>query len=179
MQIMAFIDATSIPLTATLVSGDTALGTTALRYYVNTFSDNVTSDSERFYTNSFRRAADEVEANIMYAGGGTDIAAGIDDLTDEFVFGEREDRRAGLAIVITDGRSSRAEAKAAADQLRAQGVTVAAIGIGNGVDRATLEAVASVGGDGVELVFTTGSFDEIARLLAAVLRRIGATLLRS
>ena len=81
---------------------------------------------------------------------------------------------AGLAVVITDGRSSRSSAAAAANSLRAAGVTVAAVAIGDGVDRATLEAVASTGSDDEKLVFGTDRFDDIAGLLAEVFTRIGA-----
>lgn len=172
MQVVAFIDATSFP---TSVTGTEP---SLIRYYVNAFSNGVTSDTITFLTNTFRLAENEVEDNIAFSGGSTDIASGINDLTDIFEFVNRTDDRAGLAIVVTDGRASRSEAEAAADALRAEGVTVAAVGFGDEVDLATLEAVASVGRDGTKLVFTAFVFEDIAGLFAAALQRVGAPKLR-
>ena len=155
MQIITFVDATS--------GANTTVGAKSNRYYVNAFTSSIVGTTGSFLTNTNRRVSRSVQSSIEYAAGGTDIAAGIEDLTAQVQ--QLPAPIAGLAIVITDGRSTRAAA---------EGVTVAAVAIGGGADRPTLEAVASTGSDGEELVFETDRFDDIAGLLAAVFTRIGA-----
>lgn len=164
VQIVAFVDATS--------GADTNAGANNNRYYVNAFTSIVTDTTGSFLTNTNRRVSRRIENDIQYRAGGTSIAAGIQDLREKFLDLPRG--AAGLAVVITDGRSTRSAAAAAANALRSAGVTVAAVAIGDGVDRGTLEAVASTGSDGEELVFGTDRFDDIAGLLAEVFTRIGA-----
>lgn len=169
LQIITFVDATS--------GANTTAGANSNRYYVNAFTSSIVGSTGSFLTNTNRRVSRSVQTNIEFSAGGTDIASGIEDLTAQFQ--ELPGPIAGLAIVITDGQSTRAAAEAAANELRAEGVTVAAVAIGGGVDRPTLEAVASTGSDGEELVFETDRFDDIAGLLAAVFSRIGVPLMNT
>jgi ABC-type amino acid transport substrate-binding protein len=83
-----------------------------------------------------------------------------------------ESNHAGNAIVVTDGGCCTTETlKAAADDLRALGVTVIAVGI-SGFDMTVLEAIASESG-GKKLVFTGAEFDQIETLLLDALADIG------
>ena len=169
MQVVTFVDATS--------GADTPAGANSNRYYVNAFTATIVGTTGSFRTNTNRQVSRAVESNIEYIAGGTNIAAGVNDLTAQFE--ALPGTVAGVAVVVTDGRSSRAEATAAADRLRAAGVVVAAVAIGGEVDRATLDGVASTGSDGEELVFETDQFEDIAGLLAAVFTRIGAACIVS
>ena len=169
VQVVTFIDATS--------GADTPAGANSNRYYVNAFTATIVGTTSSFRTNTNRQVSRAVESNIEYIAGGTDIAAGVNDLTAQFE--ALPGTVAGVAVVVTDGRSSRAEATAAADRLRAAGVEFAAVAIGGEADRTTLDAVASTGSDGEELVFETDQFEDIAGLLAAVFTRIGVTFILS
>eukprot|EP00892_Ulva_mutabilis_P011218 jgi/Ulvmu1/8469/UM044_0002.1 len=161
-QVITFIDATS--------GADTTDGANTNRYYVNSFNSAIGGTTGSFLSNVDRRVSRRVEADIIFRGGDTDIAAGIDDLIAEFA--ALPGTFAGVAIVITDGQSSRPEATTAANRLRQEGVTVASVAIGSSVDRPTLDAVASTGSDGEELVFETNSFEDISGILAAIFTRI-------
>eukprot|EP00892_Ulva_mutabilis_P002683 jgi/Ulvmu1/12415/UM009_0065.1 len=161
-QVITFIDATS--------GADTTDGANTNRYYVNSFNSAIGGTTGSFLSNVDRRVSRRVEADIIFRGGDTDIAAGIDDLIAEFA--ALPGTFAGVAIVITDGQSSRPEATTAANRLRQEGVTVASVAIGSSVDRPTLDAVASTGSDGEELVFETSSFEDISGILAAIFTRI-------
>lgn len=172
LQIITFVDITSgVNKTAAANSN---------RYYVNSFNGTVVGTTASFLTNSDRRVSRSIQSSFEFGAGGLDIAAGLEDLTAQF-------RRlpgptSGLAVVVTNGRSSRAAAEAAADELRAEGVTVAVVAIRlrsgdtRGVDLEMVEAVASTGRDGEELVFESTRVEDIVGLLAAVITRIGAPL---
>eukprot|EP00892_Ulva_mutabilis_P004972 jgi/Ulvmu1/2847/UM145_0001.1 len=157
-QIAAFIDSTS--------KVDTPAGANSNLYYVNTFESFLQDTTGDFASNSGGAVSDAVLA-FTVPGGSTNIGAGIDDLTAAYTRltapGER------IAIVFTDGRDSSRLAEA--DALRAEGVTVAVVGIGR-VDMPRLEDIASERADGSEIIFTGTNFDAIAELFSEVITSI-------
>lgn len=160
-QIASFIDSTSEFSTT---------GTANVNlYYANVWNATVTDTTGSFQTNAGGAASAAVEA-LPYPGGSTNIAAGIEDLTEQFAAAPA-DAGARIAIVFTDGRASSTSPLAAADALRAEGATVAAVGIGSGVSVPILEDIASVGADGTELVFQ-GDFGDIEDLFDEIIRNI-------
>jgi len=123
-------------------------------------------------TNDGGAVSDAVETLSRSASkGGTDIRTGIADLT--LAFGSSPSSAAGIAIVFTDGIADTPLTEA--EELRAAGVTVAAVGIGN-TNTAVLEDIASERADGSEIVFTGSNFEEIEDLFSGVIRSIGAPL---
>eukprot|EP00892_Ulva_mutabilis_P004974 jgi/Ulvmu1/2849/UM145_0004.1 len=158
VQIAAFIDSTS--------EVDTPAGANSNLYYVNTFQSFLQDTTGDFATNSGGAISDAVLA-FTVPGGGTNIGAGIDDLTAAYtrltVPGER------IAIVFTDGRASSPLAEA--DALRAEGVTVAVVGIGS-VSMPRLEDIASERADGSEIIFIGTNFDAVSQLFSEVITSI-------
>lgn len=160
-QIGDFIDSTSEFSTGT--ANDNL-------YYANVWNTAVTATTGSFQTNAGGAASAAVEA-LPYPSGSTNIVAGIDDLTVQFAAAP-DDATARIAIIFTDGQASQTDPLAAADALRAEGVTVAAVGIGSGVSQAILEDIASLGADGAELVFQNGNFDAIGDLFDEIIMSI-------
>lgn len=166
MQIATFINQTS--------GVNTAEGVNSNAYYLNVFTSALVRSTGSFTTNSGGQAAAAVAALPRFSGG-TVIAAGIEDLTAQFqALGGTANK---LAIVLTDGNGG--AVLDAADALRAEGVTVVAVGLGGGPSARTLEDIASTGSDGSELVFANSEFSEIAALAVRALEAIGAQCLPS
>lgn len=76
-------------------------------------------------------------------------------------------------ILITDGRSQVAP-QTAAMELRDAGIILITVGVGNNVDMATLDEIASQAADGSPLSFQIDDFGDIGGLLIdEVVRSIG------
>lgn len=163
LQVAAFIDSTS--------DVDTAGTANSNLYYVNTFSGSVSDTTGSFRTNADMSVSDGV-LSLATSGGSTRIIAGISDLTSAFTAlpSTSEER---IAIVFTDGQDSRTNLESTAAELKAEGVTVAAVGIGF-VATDALELIASERADGSEIVFTGSTFDDITELFSDVILSIGA-----
>lgn len=75
--------------------------------------------------------------------GYTYMEKGLDTATEMLTQSNRDTKK--FIVFFTDGENARgkAEAKAAADRARRQGIEIYALGIGNGVDRDTVNAIAS------------------------------------
>ena len=87
-------------------------------------------------------------ANVPYTSGGTDTAAGLTALLSAFstMNGARPSQEGipRVAIVVTDGRSNSFTATvAAANNVHAQNIIVYAVGVGDNIDIAELNAIAS------------------------------------
>ena len=79
-----------------------------------------------------------------------------------------------LAFVITDGKQSTKEnytrLSEASQGIKNKGVTVYALGVGNGVDRAELEEIAS----GPSYIFTSSSFSDLQSIAPRITKRLCA-----
>lgn len=164
MQIADFIDSTS---------GVSSGAANDNLYYANVWASSLEDSTGSFMTNSGGAVADAVAA-LPYPSGSTFISSGIDDLTAQFktLSGAAGAR---IAIVFTDGQSSDSPLPSA-NALRAEGVTVAAVGIGSGVSQTDLEEIASERADGSEITFTSADFEDIGSLFSDAIRSIGAHL---
>lgn len=81
----------------------------------------------------------------LNAGGGTDIGDAVDRSTDELVADGVEDHRQ-VIVLLSDGRSARAPAIAAAERAKDNGITIYTVAVGSGADRQLLEDIASTTG---------------------------------
>ena len=74
--------------------------------------------------------------------------------------------------MITDGKQTTTHAftrlSVASQGIKNKGVTVYALGVGSGVDRAELQEIAS----GPEYVFTSSSFEDLQNLAPQMIRRL-------
>jgi len=77
-----------------------------------------------------------------------------------------------LAVVITDGKQTTTgqytRLSVASRGIKNKGVTVYAVGVGSGADRAELEEIAS----GPEYVFISSSFKELQNISLGLTRRL-------
>jgi len=77
-----------------------------------------------------------------------------------------------LAVVITDGKQTTTgqytRLSVASQGIKNKGVTVYAVGVGRGADRAELEEIAS----GSQYVFTSSSFKELQNISLGLTRRL-------
>ncbi|XP_066269384.1 alpha-tectorin-like [Branchiostoma lanceolatum] len=118
-----------------------------------------------FALNAYSKTADVVDAigRIHYMKGGTNTGAALTYVR-QSVFtpstGDRP-RNPNVLVVITDGKSYDDVAEPA-KELRSRGVAVYAIGVGHGVDRSTLQAIA--GGMGNKTVMMIDNFDKLQGL---------------
>lgn len=160
VQIVAFISQTS--------ASNASTGANSNLYYLNIFDDAVRGDTGSFQTNAGGRVTRAIQA-IAQTGGGTDFSDGVDDLTAQFQGLTGSASFAKIAVVLTDGQSGGAVAASAA-ALRAEGVTVAAVGLGPNPTASVLSDIAS----SEDLVFTNVNFDAIRALILQVLTIVGA-----
>ncbi|XP_005103717.2 uncharacterized protein LOC101861750 [Aplysia californica] len=116
-----------------------------VRVSVSTFSDTVT-EYIRFLQFITTRSVRKAVFSIRRENGHTNTALALNYLR-RFTFttqGKSRKEAAKIAIIQTDGNSnSRIKTIEAASRLRAAGVTVFAIGIGDGIDSVELEGIAS------------------------------------
>jgi uncharacterized protein YegL len=111
-----------------------------LQFSLTDFSDNADLDNAL--------------ANVPYTRGGTNITSGMMmAINDVFNEGDRPNA-ANIMVVITDGQDNSDVAAAQADA-EAKGITVFAVGVGDGVDVSQLELVAG----SPNRVITATSFD--------------------
>ncbi|XP_060600216.1 uncharacterized protein LOC132753729 isoform X4 [Ruditapes philippinarum] len=142
------------------------IGPTSVQVGVDTFQSSVKSE---FNMNTYhdRQSIQDAINKIPYHSGGTNTAKAITFMnTDSFsaAHGDRPNVP-NVAIVVTDGKSSSATATAAeAKKLRDAGVTVLAIGVGSGVSKAELNAIAT-DPDSTH-VFAADNFDALKSLKA-------------
>jgi glycerophosphoryl diester phosphodiesterase len=99
---------------------------------------------------------------MSYDSGGTNTADGI--RTGQGVLAGGRADRPNVLIVLTDGTSDAEASRAAADEAKASGTTVIAVGIGAGPDNAELRGMAS----SIGLVFTPGRFEDLIYVLEAL-----------
>jgi len=111
--------------------------------------------------------------DALVAGGGTDIAAGLDTARLELTGPRRRASAASVIVLLTDGISPAPPAGRAADQAKLEGARVFAIGVGDGVNDALLRAVASAPGD---YYFAPGPAD-LEGIYRTVAQRIAAAVL--
>ncbi|MFJ8080386.1 VWA domain-containing protein [Streptomyces sp. NPDC096205] len=104
---------------------------------------------------------------------GTCIACGLNEANN--VMGPDDPGRNQLVIVITDGEATSGNTGAAATALQAK-ATVFAVGVGGGIQQATLEVIAS--GPGSDNTFSAGDFGSLDTLLKQIVEAVvvpGAT----
>lgn len=104
---------------------------------------------------------------------GTCIACGLAEAN--AVMGPDDPARNQLAIVITDGEATSGDTAAEAAALQAE-ATVFAVGVGGGIQQATLEVIAS--GPGSDNTFSAGDFGSLDTLLKEIVEAVvvpGAT----
>lgn len=104
------------------------------------FFHNVSTIQLGFSTDvtAIKRAVDTWDGN-----GYTFMEKGLDTATAMLTGSDRDTKK--FIVFFTDGenQNGKTEAKAAADRARRQGIEIFALGIGNGVDRDTVNAIAS------------------------------------
>lgn len=121
------------------------IGKNAIRVAVMSFSSNVFEHID--FDNTHDKASLQTAIlGLPKAGGSTNTYAALDTLTTTTFSSSRGARSssAKIAIIQTDGKSNNGEAtRNAAEKLRKKGVTVFAIGIGNGINDNELHDIAS------------------------------------
>jgi len=147
--VIAFIDSTS--------GVNSASGANRNAYYITSFS-NVAQDSTGvFLTNVGGQVSRLVAQRLVYRSGTINLAAGIDDLRDQF---ERLPvSMPAAALIVAAGSSSRSSGQVSADRLRSRNVyngalSLACVSLGDQENNATLRVIASTGPDGGPLVAT-------------------------
>ena len=121
---------------------------------------------DRYYT---QQSVARAILNLQNAGGRTNTQAGLNILRTQ-VFGRGGDRAnvPNIAIVITDGRSTQELSPntiSAANELKAAGALVIAVGITNDVDENELRGIAS----GPRYVVRAPSFQELEQQLQNII----------
>jgi uncharacterized protein YegL len=81
----------------------------------------------------------------LSAGGGTDIAAGIDASATELRDAGDDDSQQ-VVVLLSDGQSAAGPAIAAAEQAKEDGITIYTVAVGGGADRQLLRRIANVTG---------------------------------
>lgn len=157
-EITEFIDATS--------DVDSSNGANGNLYFVNSFSTFVSSMAgEDFAGNADRAVSDEVDITFTCGDGSVNAAGGIGSLTSAF---DTLGAGRGIAFVILasdpDPGNPFIEAIAA---LRARGVVVVAIAVGDGTSLPVLLDIADEDAAGADLIFTAPSFDDLSSTLVA------------
>ena len=79
----------------------------------------------------------------LSAGGGTDIAAGIRAAQAELSSSRHNAANAPVIVLLSDGKSDEAAARSAAEEAKRAGTRIFTIGLGAGVNPATMQAIAS------------------------------------
>lgn len=106
------------------------------------------------------------------AGGGTAIHAGIDTAQTELESVRHNPDATPIMLVMTDGRSNFDLAKAAADAAKAAGTVIFSIGLGNNLDEALLEEIAS---DPVEdHLFIAPTGEELIEIFKSIAQTVTA-----
>jgi Mg-chelatase subunit ChlD len=106
-----------------------------------TFNDDASLDQE--LTQDLTAIKDAI--NAIEAAGGTDIAAGIAQATEELNSSRRNPEALPVIILLTDGLAKGEEdaTRAAAEVAKEQGVRLITIGLGEEIDAEMLETIAS------------------------------------
>lgn len=106
--------------------------------------------------------------SASYPGGGTDIAAGLDFVTNH-VFNTSDDRPSVLnvLVLITDGQSNYDQTVQAAQRAKAY-MTIFTIGIGTNIDMNLLRAVSSPPQLPEQNYFTSANFSGLSIILEQV-----------
>jgi uncharacterized protein YegL len=122
----------------TLVPADSSYEITVV-----SFANGATVDVNRALINSVaaRTAVATAVSNIVFTGGGTDMAAGLNSMTTALTSGSQTGVTASYVNLATDGvPNSTADATAAAANMVAQGIdNISVEGIGTGVNAAYLQ----------------------------------------
>lgn len=111
----------------------------------------------------------------LVAGGGTDIAAGLDEARREMVGPRRRASAASVIVLLTDGFSAVPPALRAADLAKIDGARVFTIGVGAGVNDLLLSSIASTPSD----YYVAPQPADLDRIYQTIARRIVATVLFS
>lgn len=160
-------------------------GIAAAKDAANAFVDLMDLGQDRVALVGFNQAALVIQpltgnaSNIrralagLQAGGGTNIAAGIDEARRELTGPRRRASAASVIILLTDGGSDPVAAARAADQAKLEGARLITIGAGNGVNETLLRALASGPGD----YYFAPTFDDLSGVYRAIARRIAASVL--
>lgn len=160
-------------------------GIAAAKDAANAFVDLMDLGQDRVALVGFNQAALVIQpltgnaSNIrqavagLRAGGGTNIAAGLDEARRELTGPRRRASAASVIVLLTDGGSDPVAATRAADQAKLEGARLITIGAGNGVNEALLRALASGPGD----YYYAPTFDDLSGVYRAIARRIAASVL--
>ncbi len=160
-------------------------GIAAAKDAANAFVDLVDLGQDRVALVGFNQAALVIQpltgnaSNLrrgiggLQAGGGTDIAAGVDEARRELTGPRRRASAASVIILLTDGGSDPVAAARAADQAKLEGARIITIGAGNGVNEPLLRALASAPDD----YYFAPTFDDLGGIYRAIARRITASVL--
>lgn len=117
------------------------------------------------------RMRESVDA--LVAGGGTDIAAGVDAARIELTGPRRRLSASSVVVLLTDGGSAVGPALRAAAQLRLEGARLFTIGFGAGANTVLLERMASAPED----YYYAPTPDALEGVYRAIARRITADVL--
>ncbi|XP_070211137.1 uncharacterized protein [Littorina saxatilis] len=114
---------------------------------------------------------------IMYRGGTTDTASGLLTMKNEMFTAANGDREnvPRFGIVITDGKSTDDVAtKKAAREVRAAGITLLSVGVGDGVDNDELVAIASP--PRAKHVFNVANYSQLAAIQSQFMKQTCAVI---
>lgn len=132
---------------------------------------NQDADLRQGLTDDGLAAIDAVRA--LVAGGGTDIAAGVDEARLELTGPRRRLGAGSVIVLLTDGGSNVAQALRAADQARLEGARLFTVAFGAGANVGLLAQMASAPGD----AYVAPSAAELARVYQVIAARLRAGVL--
>lgn len=116
-------------------------------------------------------AIDAVRA--LVAGGGTDIAAGVDEARNELTGPRRRLGAGSVIVLLTDGGSNVAEALRAADQAKLEGARLFTVAFGAGANTALLARMASSAAE----AYVAPGPSELAKVYQTIAARLRAGVL--
>jgi Mg-chelatase subunit ChlD/DNA-binding beta-propeller fold protein YncE len=114
-----------------------------------------------------------VTVDALVAGGGTDIAAGMDAARRELTGPRRRLTASGVVILMTDGGSNAVAAQRAADQTKLEGLRVFTIGYGPDAATVLLQSLASSPSD----YYFAPDAASLVTVYQALARRVAAKVL--
>ncbi len=130
----------------------------------DTFAEVTASISD-----NFSRVKEAIEA--IRAGGGTNIAAGLQQAYNEL----KQNRRPDIVptiIVLSDGQSNVSAMKTAAETIKAEGFVIISVGLGSDVNQSAMQDIASLGTDGSPLYYFTPDASQLSKVYRDIAKAV-------